>query len=188
VRVHRDEGQSAKTLDRPALTRALEQLAAGDADGLIVAKLDRLTRSVIDFAMLLDWFTAANVALVALDLDVDTSTPGGRLVANVFASVAEWERDTIAQRTRDGLAEARAQGRPTGRPSVADRPELGHRIQQLHQDGLSLQAICDRLNAERIPTARGASEWRKSAVQAVLGYKRRRPRRKIANLPEIRPR
>jgi DNA invertase Pin-like site-specific DNA recombinase len=181
----RDEGLSGKSLDRPALTEALERIAAGKADGLIVAKLDRLTRSVIDFAILLEWFEAAGATLVALDFDLDTSTPGGRLIAHIMSAVAEWERDTIAQRTKDGLAAARAQGKATGRPAVRDRPELAEQIIALKESGLSLQHVCDRLNADAVPTARGASEWRKSAVQAILGYKRRPSRRKIANLPEI---
>lgn len=184
--VYRDEGHSAKTLQRPALQLALEQLAAGRAEGLMVAKLDRLTRSVIDFALLLEWFTAARVALISLDLEIDTSTAGGRLVANVFASVAEWERDTIVERTRLGMARARAEGKPTGRPAIADKPELAVYIRDLHASGLSLQAVCDRLNAEGIPTARGASEWRKSAVQTILGYKRRVRPRQFAALPEIK--
>jgi DNA invertase Pin-like site-specific DNA recombinase len=123
----RDEGVSGKDLERPGLYRALERIAAGEADGLVVAKLDRLSRSVVDFGLLLEWFAEAGATLVALDLGVDTSTPGGRLVANVFASVAEWERDTIAARTRDGLAALRAQGKPIGRPAVADDPQLAER-------------------------------------------------------------
>jgi DNA invertase Pin-like site-specific DNA recombinase len=188
VRIYRDEGASGKTLDRPALTEALEQIAAGEADGLVVAKLDRLTRSVIDFALLLEWFQAAGATLIALDFDLDTSTPGGRLIAHIIAAVAEWERDTIAQRTKDGLAAARAQGKPTGRPAVADQPELVARIHELKDAGLSMQQICDRLNEQGVPTARGAAVWRKSAVQTILGYRRRTPRRRIANLPELRHR
>ena len=188
VRMFRDEGLSGKTLERPALMEALELIACGEADGLVVAKLDRLTRSVIDFALLLEWFAAADAALVALDFDLDTSTPGGRLIAHIMASVAEWERETIAQRTKDGLAAARAQGKPTGRPAVADRPEVAQRIRELHEQGLSLQQICDRLNEEGVPTARGANEWRKSAVQSILGYRRRTVRRRLASLPEIRRR
>jgi DNA invertase Pin-like site-specific DNA recombinase len=157
----RDEGASGKTLERPGLERVLRRIAAGEADGLVVAKLDRLSRSVIDFGLLLEWFTEADATLVALDLGVDTSTPGGRLVANVIASVAEWERDTIADRTRAGLASLRAQGKPTGRAAVADRPELTERIRVMREvEGLTLQAIADRLNAEGVPTARGAATWR----------------------------
>lgn len=185
VELVRDEGLSGKSLERPGLRRALERLAAGEADGLLVAKLDRLSRSVVDFGLLLEWFTEAEVALVALDLGVDTSTPGGRLVANVFASVAEWERDTIAARTKDGLAAVRAQGKPTGRPAVADRPELAERIRAMREQGLKLQAIADTLTAEGVPTARGAKAWRPSSVQSAAGYRRRKPRRKPAVLPDI---
>ena len=182
--VIRDEGSSGKTLERPGLMRALTRIAAGDADGLVVAKLDRLTRSVIDFAMILEWFSAAGALLVALDFDLDTSTPSGRLVATIMAGVAEWERGIIAQRTRDGLAAARAQGRPVGRPAVPD--ELAQRIRHMREeDSMTLQAICDRLNADQVPTARGATAWRPSAIQRALGYERRPRRRKIATLPEI---
>jgi DNA invertase Pin-like site-specific DNA recombinase len=181
--VIRDEGISGKALERPGLMRALARIAAGDADGLVVAKLDRLTRSVIDFAMLLEWFTVADALLVALDFDLDTSTPAGRLVATIMAGVAEWERGVIAQRTREGLAAARAQGRPVGRPAIAD--ELAQRVRRMREEGTTLQAICDQLNAEKVPTARGASEWRPSAIQRALGYERRPRRRKIATLPEL---
>lgn len=181
--VIRDEAISGKTLERPGLMRALARIAAGDADGLVVAKLDRLTRSVIDFAMLLEWFTVAGALLVALDFDLDTSTPSGRLVATIMSGVAEWERGVIAQRTREGLAAARAQGRPVGRPAVAD--ELAQRVRRMREDGMTLQAICDQLNVEKVPTARGATAWRPSAIQRALGYERRPRRRKIATLPEI---
>ena len=150
--VVRDEGVSAKSLDRPGLREAMERIADGEAVGLIASKLDRLSRSVVDFGVLLDWFEGAGATLVALDLGLDTSTPGGRLVANVFASVAEWERDTIAARTREGLAAARAQGRTISRHAVADNPKLRDRIVRMRERGMTLQAIADRLNAEGVPT------------------------------------
>jgi DNA invertase Pin-like site-specific DNA recombinase len=183
--LYRDEGITGTTLDRPALLAALELIASGKADGLVVAKLDRLSRSVVDFGMLLEWFTAAGAALVILDFDIDTTTPGGQLVAAVMAAVAAWEAQTISLRTREAKAAARAQGKPTGPPSVVDRPELAARIRGLRDEGLSMQAICDALNAEGVPTARGASVWRKSAVQSILGYRRVKARKRIANLPEL---
>jgi DNA invertase Pin-like site-specific DNA recombinase len=85
----RDEGASGKDLDRPGLRRALELINAGEADGLVVAKLDRLTRSVVDFGDLLEWFDLAGAAFVALDLRLDTSTPTGAMVAHVLVVVAE---------------------------------------------------------------------------------------------------
>lgn len=183
--VMRDEGISGKSLERPALMRALSKIAAGEADGLVVAKLDRLTRSVIDFAMLLEWFTTAKAQLVALDFDLDTNTPGGRLVAHIMSATAEWERSVIAERTRSALAAAKAQGRPIGPPAVGDRPELAIRIRDMRERGATLQQICDALNVEGVPTARGGSMWRPSSVQAVLGKRRHAPRKKIANLPPI---
>lgn len=181
----RDEGLSGTSLDRPGLYEALERIAAGEAEGLVVAKLDRVSRSVVDFGLLLDWFDRAGAVFVALDLNVDTSTPGGRLVANVLASVAEWERDTIAQRTSAGLAAARAEGRRIGPGSVSDRPELVARIQGHRDEGLSFRQIAERLNADAVPTIRGGAEWRASSIQTVLGHRRRRKRRGPVALPEI---
>jgi DNA invertase Pin-like site-specific DNA recombinase len=185
IDVLRDEGESGRSLDRPGLHAALVAIAAGQADGLVVAKLDRLSRSVVDFGTLLDWFTDAGARLVALDVGIDTSTPGGKLIANVFASVAEWERETIAVRTRAGLKEARAQGNPTGRPAIADRPKLEARIKRMRSRGMTLQAIADKLNAENVPTLRGGSRWRPSAIQATAGPKRRKPQRHPPTLPKL---
>jgi DNA invertase Pin-like site-specific DNA recombinase len=179
----RDEGESGKSLDRPALRQALEGIASGAASGLVVAKLDRLSRSVADFAALLSWFTEADATLVALDIGVDTSTPGGRLVANVFASVAEWEREIIAARTRDGLRAARAAGRPISRRALVDDPRLAKRVKVMRSRGMTFQAIAERLNREGVPTLRGGAEWRPSSVQTALGGKRRPRRRQVVDLP-----
>jgi len=152
--VARDEGHSGKTLDRPALHTALQRIAAGEAGGLVVAKLDPVSRSVVDFGRLLEWFDAAEATLVAMDLGMDTSTSSGRLVANVMASVAEWERSVIGEHTRDALAARKAQGLPVSRPSV-DGP-LAERIHALRAGGATYQAIADTLNAEQVATLRGA--------------------------------
>jgi DNA invertase Pin-like site-specific DNA recombinase len=183
-----DKGESGKSLDRPGLHQALQLIASGEVTALIASKLDRISRSVGDFAMLLEYFTDAYAALVAVDVGVDTSSPGGKLVANVFASVAEWERDTIAARTRDALAELRAQGRAVGRPSVRDRADIAERIAALRDEGLTLQAIADRLNRDQVPTARGAATWRVSSVQAAAGYRRPPTRRARPELPKLRTR
>ena len=186
VQLIADEGESGKDLDRPGIAQVLDMLAAGQADGLVVAKLDRVTRSVADFAVLLEWFTAAGATFRALDLGIDTSTPGGRLVANVFASVAEWERETIGQRTRDALAARKAMGGRVSGPSVySDAPEVGERIKRRRAEGATYQAIADELNADEVPTLRGGTMWRVSSVQSAGGYRRRPPRRKRAELPEL---
>jgi DNA invertase Pin-like site-specific DNA recombinase len=188
IEVIRDEGESGKSLDRPGLKNALERIAQGEAGGLVAAKLDRISRSIGDFADLLEWFTSAGAALVAVDVGVDTSTPGGKLVCGVFAAVAEWERDTIAVRTRDGLAALRAKGSPISRPAVADQPVLARRIRKLRESGMTYQAIADRLNSKGVPTVRGAERWGVSGVRAAAGYRRPASRRRPTELPVIRRR
>jgi DNA invertase Pin-like site-specific DNA recombinase len=180
-----DKGASGKDLNRPGLRRALELIAGGDADGLAVAKLDRLSRSVVDAGAIAEWFEAAGARLVALDLNVDTSTPTGRMMLNLMATLGQWERETIGQRTRDALAAVRAAGKPTGRPAVADSPELADRILELRAAGDTFQAIADELNADGIPTLRGGRCWRPSSVQSAAGYVRARPRHKPADLPVL---
>lgn len=181
-----DDGASAKDLDRPGLRSALDRIACGEASGLVAAKLDRLSRSVVDFANLMGWCDAAGCALVALDMGIDTSSPSGRLVANVMAAVAEWERETIAQRTRDAATVRRGRGERMGRPGVRDsRPELAARIAQERSSGSTWQAIADRLNTEAVPTVRGGSQWRVSSVQSAAGYVRPPATRRQAALPEL---
>lgn len=184
MEIFSDEGLSGKNLDRPALKEALAFVASGEATGLAVSKLDRLSRSVADFAALLAWFTDSERTLVALDLGIDTSTPGGRLVANVFASVGEWEAEVIAQRTKDGLQAARDAGRPISGPAVADHPELAARIKSMRSKGLTLRQISDDLNAEGVPTLRGGTAWRPSSIQSIVGSRRRPRTRKPIDLPK----
>jgi DNA invertase Pin-like site-specific DNA recombinase len=177
---------SGKDLDRETLYAALSRLAGGEADALVVAKLDRLTRSLVDFARLLQWFEDAGKALIALDFDLDTSTPTGELVAHIIMAVAQWERRAIGQRTADALATLRADGKPTNGGNVGDDSELAQLIRGLRfDDGLTLDAIAARLNADGVPTMRGGKHWRKSALVSILGYERRPRRRKLAALPEI---
>jgi len=83
-------------MNRPALNGALDRLDRGEADVLVVAKLDRLSRSVRDFANLVERATQNGWALVALDIDVDTSTPTGELMANIYGSVAQWKEGLSA--------------------------------------------------------------------------------------------
>lgn len=185
LEIVRDAG-SGKDLDRGTLYAALERLAKGEADALVVAKLDRLTRSLVDFSMLLQWFEDAGKALIALDFDLDTSTPTGELVAHIIMAVAQWERRAIGARTKDALAAIRASGRAINPGAVSDDVELAELVRMLrHDDGLSLDAIAAKLNEDGVPTVRGGTIWRKSALVTMLGYKRPR-RRTIVSLPDPR--
>jgi DNA invertase Pin-like site-specific DNA recombinase len=162
-----DAGLSGATLARPALTAALDRLDSGDADALVAAKLDRVSRSVADFAGLLDRAQRKGWRLVLLDTGVDTSTASGELVSNMLASAAQYERRLISQRTRDGLAAKRAQGVRLGRPSVLPT-DVVQRIVTERAEGKGLRIIAEGLTAEGIRTARGGLTWSTSSVQAVL--------------------
>jgi DNA invertase Pin-like site-specific DNA recombinase len=133
----------------------------------------------------MEWFRDAHAALIALDLDIDTSTPGGHELAATLITLGGWERERMAQRTRSGLAAVRASGRSTGRPSVADRPALVERITAMREAGMTLQGIADQLNAEDVPTLRGGAMWRPSSVQAALGYRRPSARGPRDQLPPL---
>jgi DNA invertase Pin-like site-specific DNA recombinase len=161
-----------RPFQRPGLAYALQLLVAGAAPRLVVSRLDQLSRGVVDLRALLEWFDSHGVALVALDVGLDTGTPHGRLAARVLQSVGGLERQRLIERTRRGLAAARLRGQSSGRPAVSDRPELVEQIRAMREAGMTLQAIADRLNEEGIPTARGGSKWRPSSVQSALGYRR----------------
>jgi DNA invertase Pin-like site-specific DNA recombinase len=178
----RDKG---RTLERPGLQYALQRIAEGKAGGLIVSDLQRLGHSIVNLGTLMAWFRDARAALIALDVGLDTSTPEGRHVATTLITMSMQEHERLADRTRVGLAEVRANGRPIGRPSVSDRPELLERIAAMRAANMTLQAIADELNAEGLPTLRGGAKWRPSSIQAALGY-RRPHRRDHLPMPEKR--
>jgi len=167
VEMVQDAGISAKSLDRPGMVQALDLLRSGKAGALVVAKLDRATRSVMDAANLLAQGQREGWALVALDLGLDPTTPTGELVATIMAAVAQWERRAIGARTRDALAAKKAAGIRLGRP-VRLPTEVAKRITAAKEAGESLSAIARALNADGVPTAHGGSQWHASTVRAVL--------------------
>ena len=170
--IRESEPATGKGLERPGLTHALARLQRGEADCLVVTELARLTQSAAELGELLDRLGRARVRLVVLDLEIDTDTNSGQLVAKALAMVSAWEHERLSERTRKGLAAARERGN-TGRPAVSDHPELVERITTMRARGMTLQAIADALNAQSEPTVRGGTHWRPSSVQAALGYKRR---------------
>ena len=174
---------SGRILERPGLGYALERIANGDANGLVVSDLQRLSGSIVDLGALMDWFRQARATLIALDLGIDTSTPEGDHVAQTLIALSTHEHERIASRTRMGLAAA---VRPNGRPAVSDRPELRERIAAMRAANMTLQAIADQLNAEHLPTLRGGTKWRPSSIQAALGYRRPGPRDHLPSLTRVR--
>ena len=114
--IFRDEGKSATSMTRAGLTDLREGMASGMVKHVVVFKLDRLTRKVGDLCVLLSEAEEHGVSLHGVRDKLDTGTASGRLVLHIMGAVAEWERDTIADRTRAGLAHIRSQGFHVGRP------------------------------------------------------------------------
>ena len=163
--VEADNGTSGTTTDRPGLQRILERVQPGEA--VVVAKLDRLSRSVQDAAGLLDRANREGWSLVALDVGIDSSTAAGRLVANVLAAVAQWESDVVSERTSAALQARKAAGMVLGSPNrIPD--ETVRRIKRWRSRGWSLGKIANRLNELEVPTAQGGARWYPSTVRAVL--------------------
>ena len=164
-----DAGYSGKSLRRPGIQAALRELEAGRADGLVVAKLDRLSRSMRDFTALLERARKEGWALTALDADVDTSTAAGEAMAHVIAAFARFESRRIGERTAEGIARRRRRRpeEPWGR-----RPQVPaavvRTIRRRRRADWSLSRIADRLTEEQVPTAHGGRRWYPSTVRAVL--------------------
>jgi len=167
VAVHEDAGASGKSLaGRVGMAGALRALEAGEASALVVAKLDRATRSTADAGTLLERADKGGWSLVALDLGVDMTTPAGELVANIMASVAQWERRAIGARTREALAAKKAQGVRLGRPVLLPA-KVSRRIVRQRNAGTTWTAIAEALTAEGVPTAHGGIRWYASTVRHV---------------------
>lgn len=181
-----DAGASAKTLERQGLRQALSMLDGGEADAMLVAKLDRLTRSVRDLGELLDGYFGRRdgPALLSVGENIDTRTAGGRLVLNVLMSVAQWEREAIGERTSAAMAHMKAEGAYTGgRPpygwsTAADGSLSPVQTEQVviglarrwHGSGMSLRKIGASLQAYGHPPRSGGC-WHASSVRVVLGAK-----------------
>lgn len=166
--VHERDRRHRRPMERPGLGYALAQIAAGEATGLVVSELSRITHSVPELGSVLEWLVIHGARFVAATPGVDTAEEAGRLTVQTIIQVSRWERQRLVERTRQGMRAAQSKG-PA---SVADYPELKQRITAMRAGGMTLQAIADQLNAEDIPTVRGGAKWRPSSVQAATGYQR----------------
>jgi peptidoglycan hydrolase-like protein with peptidoglycan-binding domain/DNA invertase Pin-like site-specific DNA recombinase len=168
VEVVRDvEAAGGSSVRRPGLTYAVERIAKGEAQCLVVSQLNRLSNSVADLSRVLELLARSDGRLVVMDVGLDTASDSGRIAANSLLRVGSWERRRVLESTRKELAAARAK-----RAAVGDIPALKQRILEMRSEGLTLQAIADQLNEEGVPTLRGGQLWRPSSVQAALGYRR----------------
>ncbi len=168
VEVIEDAGFSAKSLDRPGMTELLRLIRGRKITTVVVAKLDRITRSVRDLGELIDLFQRSGVEFASVADHIDTSTASGRLVLNVMGSVSQWEREAIGERTSEALAVMRSNGR-----RISRHPPYGYRfngqgwiedereqraislMRRLRADGLSLRQIAAELERQGHHNRRG---------------------------------
>lgn len=176
-----DGGESAKSLKRPGMAKLLAMVDAGKVQAVIVAKLDRLTRSVKDLCELLERFERRGVALVSVAESLDTGSAAGRLVLNIMAAVSQWEREAIGERTRDALGHKRVKGERVGNIAYGSRLAAdgihlenhpGERavlteIRRLRTSGRTLRGIAAELNRREFRTRRG-TPWRLESIARVL--------------------
>jgi site-specific DNA recombinase len=174
-------GESAKSLNRPGLQRIMTLVNSGKVQAVIVAKLDRLTRSVKDLCGLLELFEKRKVALISVAEALDTGSAAGRRVITIMGAVSQWEREAIGERTRDALRHKRGNGERVGniafgyRLSADDRhlePDGAEQaaltaIRDLRAAGLSLRGIAATLNRHGHRTRRG-TDWRLESVARVV--------------------
>lgn len=186
VAIVEDAGYSAKSLKRPGLQVALTHLTDGRASGLLVTKLDRLTRSVRDLGDLVERFFGGRFSLLSVGDAIDTRTAAGRLVLNVLTSVAQWEREATGERTREALGHLRKEGVRLGAAALGwardeERDADGRRVVieldeerstvericALRREGRSLAEIVAALEREGRPTKRGG-RWQKVTVLRIV--------------------
>ena len=186
VGIHKDHGLSAKDMNRAGLQAALRDLK--NADGIVIVKLDRLSRSVHDWCELTKMLDKQKKALLSVLDSLDTATAGGIMVCQMFAVVAEWERRVISERTKATLDHLRSQGRrisryaPFGFEADPDRPhhwktcsgeqEILTRIRELHGCGLTYSDIARKLN-EFGYTTRNGTDWDRAGVWRIVNAVKR---------------
>jgi len=187
IDIKADEGISGSTLERPGLQAALQMIKRGRANTLLVAKLDRLSRSLRDVCTLVeDFFSDERYHLLSLCGMVNTHSAAGRMVLMNLANYNQFEREMISERTREALQHMKAQGVRLGHAPygyehsheldgkgrrllvpLASEQEVVAKIAAMHAEGLKFCEIARRLNAERIP-ARREGLWRPHRVSVVL--------------------
>ncbi len=148
-KIFTDRVSGAKT-NRPALNQLISEIRKDDV--IVIWKLDRLGRSLKHLVELVEWLNNENIGLISLNDHIDTTTPHGRLTFNIFASIAEFERDIISERTKAGLEAARARGRFGGRPKGLSKKaiEKACAAETLYKENkLTTQQICNQLSISK---------------------------------------
>lgn len=202
VEIFADEGVSGGTMERPGLHEALRALKRGRANTLVVVKLDRLTRSVKDLCLLVEeYFSKEQFDLISVCGMVNTHTAAGRLMMLNLANYAQYERELIAERTREAMQHMRAQGirlgvAPYGYKHSLQLDDKGRRvlvpvpaeqeiikqIASMHAEGQPFLTIARTLNEQGIPARRGGP-WRARLLSVILEREGHHARQRFRKTP-----
>lgn len=158
-KIFTDIASGAKT-ERNGLENALAYLREGDI--LVVWKLDRLGRSLKHLIEIVNDLSEKNIGFQSLQEKIDTTTSCGKLIFHIFASLAEFERDIIRERTNAGLKAARARGRVGGRPRAMDDKKINMAKALVKDPNNSIKDICETLNVSRATLYRYLQESNES--------------------------
>lgn len=199
ISIEVDVASGKDIIKRPALKRCLAMLDENEADGMLIMKLDRLTRRVKDVCFLVEDYFQDKI-LISVNDQIDTQTPTGILMLNILTTFAQWERQVLSQRTCEAMGFLKENGVQLGRLPfgytyaerdderndldddgrkviVENRNEQAtiHRMMALKKDNLTLQAICDRLADDGHTTKRGA-KWQPGTIYKIIKREQRRQR------------
>lgn len=147
IKIFCDQGISGKTASRPGLSKALNVLRKDDE--LVVWRLDRLGRSLINLIKLLEDLGKKEISFRSLNENIDTSSSGGKLIFHLMAALAEFERTLISERTKAGMNSARARGKHLGRPPLLSQQQCHSAISMIEQEGCSVSLVAQKLNVSR---------------------------------------
>lgn len=192
VEVVSDAGFSAKSFDRPGIRKVLDMLESGAVGGVVIAKLDRLTRNLGDWSYLIENFfmEKKGKSLFSVNDSVNTTTANGRLMLNIIMTIAQWEREIIAERTRDSLQHKIRNGERCGKvlygydvdpdsplngrgnpgrliPNAAEQETIAL-MKSLRGEGRTLRAIAATLRELGIHTKEGKELWTPATINKIL--------------------
>ena len=174
-----DAGKSAKTTNRDGLQKCLAAIASGEAQAIVVYKLDRLSRKVLDTLNLISEIESHGASLHSISEKLDTSSALGKFFVNMTAALAQLERDQISERVAMAMAHKKGEGQHCGRAAygfemvdkelvkVESQFEAIAIIREMRASGATLRTIADRLNSEAIPTQRGG-KWQASTINQII--------------------
>ena len=158
------ETASGGRWDRPELHRMLDQLRPGDV--VVVTRLDRLSRSLKDLLAIIERIEAVEAGFRSIAEAVDTTTPAGRMLASMIGAFAEYERAIIRERTREGVAEARRQGRTGGRPPAMTREQEAAAVGMIQRGERTQAAVARIFGVDRSTVSRAVSKSRQRTHSA----------------------